>query len=95
MDTQYSVLLSLYYKEKPEYLRVSLDSIFNQTLVSDDVVLVEDGRLGDALENVVKEYEVLPIASMSLWHVWIPMILPSRIVWRNSLLLCRLILKSV
>lgn len=58
MDTQYSVLLSLYYKEKPEYLRVSLDSIFNQTLVSDDVVLVEDGRLGDALESVVKEYEV-------------------------------------
>lgn len=58
MDTQYSVLLSLYYKEKPEHLRVSLDSIFNQTFVSDDVVLVEDGRLGDALESVVKEYEV-------------------------------------
>ena len=58
MDTQYSVLLSLYYKEKPEYLRNSLDSVFNQTLVSDDVVLVEDGRLGDALESVVKEYEV-------------------------------------
>lgn len=57
MDTQYSVLLSLYYKEKPEYLRVSLDSIFNQTFVSDDVVLVEDGSLGDALESVVKEYE--------------------------------------
>lgn len=57
MDTQYSVLLSLYYKEKPEYLRNSLDSVFNQTLVSNDVVLVEDGRLGDALESVVKEYE--------------------------------------
>ena len=110
MEVNYSILLSLYYKEKPEYLRISLDSIFNQTLVSDDVVLVEDGRLGDALESVVKEYEVrypqlhvvrfeknrgLGFASMSLWPVWIPMILPSRIVWRNSLLLCRLILKSV
>lgn len=58
MEVNYSILLSLYYKEKPEYLRISLDSIFNQTLVSDDVVLVEDGRLGDALESVVKEYEV-------------------------------------
>ena len=58
MDTQYSVLLSLYDKEKPGHLRVSLDSTFNQTLVSDEVVLVEDGRLGDALESVVKEYEV-------------------------------------
>ena len=58
MAVNYSVLLSLYYKEKPEYLRNSLDSVFNQTLVSDDVVLVEDGRLGDALESVVKEYEV-------------------------------------
>lgn len=29
----YSVLMSVYYKEKPEYLRQSLDSIFNQTIV--------------------------------------------------------------
>lgn len=57
MDTQYSVLLSLYYKEKPEYLRKSLDSVFRQTLLSDDVVLVEDGKVGDALECVVREYE--------------------------------------
>lgn len=57
MDTQYSVLLSLYYKEKPGYLRESLDSVFTQTYPSDDVVLVEDGMVGDALERVVKEYE--------------------------------------
>jgi len=57
MENNYSVLLSLYYKEKPEYLRESLDSVFTQTLVSDDVVLVEDGKVGDALECVVKEYE--------------------------------------
>lgn len=54
---QYSVLLSLYYKEKPEYLRESLDSVFNQSFLSDDVVLVEDGKVGDALECVVREYE--------------------------------------
>ena len=57
MNIQYSVLLSLYYKEKPEHLREALDSIFCQTLVSDDVVLVEDGGVGNALECVVREYE--------------------------------------
>lgn len=57
MNTQYSVLLSLYYKERPEYLRESLDSLFHQTVPSDDIVLVEDGRVGEALERVVREYE--------------------------------------
>ena len=59
MNKQYSVLLSLYYKEKPEYLRESLDSIFCQSYLSDDVVLVEDGNVGDVLEQVVKEYEAM------------------------------------
>lgn len=59
MYIQYSVLLSLYYKEKPEYLRESLDSIFCQSYLSDDVVLVEDGKVGEVLEQVVKEYEAM------------------------------------
>lgn len=53
----YSVLMSLYYKEKPEFLRQALDSIFTQTVLSNDVVLVEDGWVGDELEAVVLEYE--------------------------------------
>lgn len=53
----YSVLMSLYHKEKPEYLRQALDSIFAQTVLSNDVVLVEDGNVGDELEAVVSEYE--------------------------------------
>ena len=55
----YSVLASLYYKENPVYLRQALDSIFNQTVVSDDVVLVEDGSVGEELESIVKEFEAL------------------------------------
>lgn len=53
---QFSVLLSLYYKEKGEYLRQSLDSIFNQTLKPDEVILVEDGPLTEALYEVLSEY---------------------------------------
>ena len=34
----FTVLLSLYYKEAPQYLRQSLDSIFTQKLLADEVV---------------------------------------------------------
>lgn len=53
----FSVLLSLYKKENPKYLKEALDSIFCQTVRSDDVVLVEDGLLPDNLEVVVRDYE--------------------------------------
>lgn len=53
----YSVLMSLYYKEDPLNLRQALDSIFTQTVTSNDVVLIEDGTLGKELEDVVCEYE--------------------------------------
>ena len=45
MEEKYSVLMSVYHKEKPEYLRQSLESIFTQTIQTDDFVLVCDGPL--------------------------------------------------
>ena len=54
---QYSVLMSLYRKEHPEYLRLALDSILNQTAKPDEIVLVEDGPQTDELYEVVDEYK--------------------------------------
>ena len=51
----YSVLMSVYYKEKPEYLRQSMDSIFAQSIPTDEFVLVCDGPLNDELDNVIDE----------------------------------------
>ena len=53
---KFSVLLSVYRKEQPAYLRQSLDSIFTQTLQPAEVVLVKDGPLTDALDEVAEEY---------------------------------------
>lgn len=53
----FSVLMSLYAKERPDYLRQSFDSVFNQTLPPDEVILVEDGSLTDELNAVLNEYE--------------------------------------
>ena len=55
----FSVLLSLYHKESPLFLRQSLESVFSQTLSPAEVILVEDGPLTDELYEVVKEFENL------------------------------------
>lgn len=52
-----SVLLSLYNKEKPDYLKEALISIFNQTLFPDEIVLVYDGPINSELETIVSEFQ--------------------------------------
>lgn len=53
----YSVLMSVYTGEKPEYLRESIESMYAQTVPPDDFVLVCDGRLNERLDKVVSSYE--------------------------------------
>lgn len=53
MSTDYSVLMSVYYKEKPEYLRQSMQSIYDQTAPTDDFVLICDGPLTSELDAVI------------------------------------------
>ena len=54
---KYSVLMSLYAKEKPEYLRLAIDSMLTQTALPDEIVIVKDGPLTEELDAVVEEYE--------------------------------------
>ena len=48
--------MSVYYKEKPEYLRTAIESMLNQTVKPDDFVLVCDGPLTEELDKVVEEF---------------------------------------
>ena len=53
-----SVLMSTYIKEKPEYLDVAIQSIWeNQSRKPDQLVLVEDGPLTQELQNVVNKWK--------------------------------------
>ena len=54
---KYSVLMSLYAKERPEYLVPAIESIVNQTVAPDEIVIVKDGPLTDELDSVVSEYQ--------------------------------------
>lgn len=51
----FSVLISIYHKENPQYFEEALESVLNQTLPPDEVVIVEDGPIGEGLESVVKK----------------------------------------
>jgi len=55
--SNYSVLMSVYYKEKPEYLKISIESMLNQTVQTDDFVLVCDGPLTPELDAVVNRFQ--------------------------------------
>ena len=52
----FSVLLSLYKKELPSQLRQSLNSLFSQTLLPDEIILVKDGPLTPELDTIVSDY---------------------------------------
>lgn len=54
---KFSVLMSLYAKEKAEYLQQCLLSLTQQTLLADEIVLVFDGEIGDDLQQIVHDFE--------------------------------------
>ncbi|WP_272356143.1 glycosyltransferase [Acinetobacter baumannii] len=55
----FSILLSLYHKEKPEYLAKCFESIWdNQSLKPSEIVLVLDGPIGEQLTTSVQEWQV-------------------------------------
>lgn len=60
MEQNYSVLMSVYEKEKAEFLKQSIDSILGQTICPSDFVLVCDGpltaELYEVIERVKKEH---------------------------------------
>lgn len=57
-NNDFSVLLSVYSKEKAEYLDLALDSITGkQTLMPTEVVIVKDGELTEDLDKVLDKYK--------------------------------------
>ena len=66
---EFSVLMSVYCKEHPDYLKQALDSVFSQTVRASQVVLVEDGPLTPQLDMIIDDYcskypelDVVPLA---------------------------------
>ncbi|MCF8020013.1 MAG: glycosyltransferase [Vallitaleaceae bacterium] len=55
---KFSVLMSVYHKENPDYFKEALDSILSrQTLKPDEFILVVDGPVNEDLNMIIDEYE--------------------------------------
>lgn len=62
-----SVLLSLYYKENPQFFKECLESLEVQTFPATEVVIVYDGAVTPELESIVTQYSaILPIKIVRL-----------------------------
>lgn len=53
----YSVLITVYKKDNPEYFRQSLSSMLTQSVMPDEVVVVADGPITKYLQSVIDELD--------------------------------------
>ena len=49
--------MSIYCKEKPEFLKMSVESMLQQTVPPDQIVIVKDGKLTSELDKVIDNYK--------------------------------------
>ena len=52
---KYSVLMTVYTKDNPDYFALALDSMVNQTYKPDEIVLVKDGPVVESLQKVIDD----------------------------------------
>lgn len=53
----FSVVTSVYKNDRPEFVRVALDSMLvEQTVKPDEIILVQDGPISDELADIMCEY---------------------------------------
>ena len=55
----FSVLISIYFKENPNYFEQALVSVLNQTLKPSEIVLIKDGPLNDELDSIAEKFQNL------------------------------------
>ena len=81
----FSVLMSVYCGETPEYLEACLQSLADQKLKADEVVLVEDGLITSKLKDVIDSYR----DSLNIVSVLLPKNLGLAEALNAGLLVCK------
>lgn len=65
-NTNFSVLMSFYRNDKPELLRKALDSIFQNSIVPSEIILIQDGPVGAELTAVISSYSSKDILKITV-----------------------------
>ncbi len=68
MNKKFSVSICVYYKDNPEWFELAVQSILNQTIKPNEVVLVVDGPSPENLSKIIKKYEKNNIFKI----IWLP-----------------------
>ena len=56
---KYSVLISIYRKDNPDYFNLALESMTKQTVLPNEIVVVKDGKITDDLQNIIVKHKLL------------------------------------
>lgn len=56
---EFSVLMTVYKNDNPDYFKISLNSVINQTVVPNEVVIVKDGPVPELIQSVIDEVDTL------------------------------------
>lgn len=54
---KYTFLMSVYYKDEPKWLEESINSMLEQTVLPDEILILKDGKLPKELEEVLEKYK--------------------------------------
>lgn len=57
VNINFSVSICVYKNDNPEHFKEALESVINQTIKPDEIVLVVDGPIPDSIDEVIKDYE--------------------------------------
>lgn len=55
-NLEYTVLMSVYKKERPQWLKISIESMLNQTVRAKEFIIIKDGPLTDELDEVIDQF---------------------------------------
>ena len=55
-EVNFSVLMSIYVKENPSWFEEAIRSILNQTVMPNEIVIVQDGKLTEELDKICDYY---------------------------------------
>lgn len=56
MNKNFTVVMSVYKNDKPEYLRLAIDSLINQTIKPNEIIIITDGPITAQLERELNTY---------------------------------------
>jgi glycosyltransferase involved in cell wall biosynthesis len=57
----FSVAMCVYGRDDPGYFRAAVDSVLNQTVIPDEIVLVVDGPVPEPLDDIINGFKQLKV----------------------------------